>query len=129
MYLNALPKAGLEEVIYNSPLNKKLDFVSDLSQAIDNNMTSSILLKNGTLLLHDSGDVVRPINADLMIENTRIVAIAQNIDVEVSRPARIIDCTAKIISPGFVDTHHHVWQTCLKGTHVDETLFNYFPSG
>jgi cytosine/adenosine deaminase-related metal-dependent hydrolase len=57
------------------------------------------------------------------------VAIAQNIDVEVSRPARIIDCTAKIISPGFVDTHHHVWQTCLKGTHADETLLDYFPSG
>lgn len=35
----------------------------------------------------------------------------------------------KIISPGFVDTHHHVWQTLLKGRHADQTLLQYLPAG
>lgn len=31
--------------------------------------------------------------------------------------------------PGFIDTHHHVWQTQLKGRHANQTLLNYFPTG
>jgi cytosine/adenosine deaminase-related metal-dependent hydrolase len=35
----------------------------------------------------------------------------------------------KIISPGFVDTHHHLWQTQLKGRHANELLLEYMASG
>ncbi|KAI9932357.1 hypothetical protein ASPWEDRAFT_27375 [Aspergillus wentii DTO 134E9] len=87
----------------------------------------SILCKNGTLLLHDEHDVVHPTKADLLIEDTRIKAIGENI--EAPPGASIIDCSGKIISPGFIDTHHHLWQTCLKATHANETLIDYFSSG
>ncbi|KAE8354083.1 hypothetical protein BDV28DRAFT_156522 [Aspergillus coremiiformis] len=71
-------------------------------------MSSLILLKNGTLLLHDANDVnIEPSSSD----------------------TTIIDCTDKIISPGFIDTHYHVCQTSLKATHPNHTLFDYFPTG
>ncbi|KAB8215602.1 hypothetical protein BDV33DRAFT_180522 [Aspergillus novoparasiticus] len=91
-------------------------------------MVTSVLLKNGTLLLHDANDVVHASKDDLLIENSQITKIAQNIEPP-SSDTTIIDCTDKIVSPGFVDTHHHVWQTCLKATHPNHTLFDYFPTG
>jgi cytosine/adenosine deaminase-related metal-dependent hydrolase len=39
------------------------------------------------------------------------------------------DCTNKIISPGFIDTHHHGWQTLLKGRHANHTLLQYMTEG
>ena len=39
------------------------------------------------------------------------------------------DCTDKIISPGLVDTHHHAWQSLLKGRHADQMLMQYLPEG
>jgi hypothetical protein len=39
------------------------------------------------------------------------------------------DCTDKIISAGFVDTHHHTWQSLLKGRHANQTLMQYMPEG
>ena len=41
----------------------------------------------------------------------------------------IIDCRVKIVSSGFIDTHHHVWQTQSKGTHGDHLLLDYLGSG
>jgi len=90
---------------------------------------SSIVLKNGTALLHDANDHVRGEKADILITGNKIVKIAANIDVSSLKDIETIDCTDKIISPGFVDTHHHVWQTQLKGRHADELLQAYMVSG
>lgn len=87
---------------------------------------SQLHLTNGTVLVHDAHDHVKAVRADILIEGNKIAKIRQDI----SAPhAQIIDCTDKLISPGFIDTHHHVWQTQLKGRHADHTLMNYFPSG
>ncbi|KAF2657851.1 amidohydrolase family protein [Lophiostoma macrostomum CBS 122681] len=37
----------------------------------------------------------------------------------------VIDCTNKIISPGFIDTHRHGWQTVFKNLGPDTTLADY----
>ncbi|KAH7394568.1 hypothetical protein BKA66DRAFT_456686 [Pyrenochaeta sp. MPI-SDFR-AT-0127] len=89
--------------------------------------SSGILLKYGVALIHDADDHVRAIKTDVLIENGRIVKIAPTI----SRPdgIKVIDCTDKIISPGFVDTHHHGWQTQLKGRHANEQLLEYMVTG
>ncbi|KAF3763650.1 hypothetical protein M406DRAFT_94542 [Cryphonectria parasitica EP155] len=92
--------------------------------------TSSLLLKGGTLLLHDEHNHVVPTKSDLLIQNNLITKISPSISAPLQDPAtRVLDCTAKIISPGFISTHAHLWQTQLKGLHPNHTLFQYLPCG
>ncbi|KAF4550303.1 Amidohydrolase-like protein 6 [Elsinoe fawcettii] len=90
-------------------------------------MTTSLLLKNGTLLIHDEDDHVVPTKADLLITGNNIARIAQ--DISATDAAEVIDCTNKIVSPGFIDGHQHVWQTQLRGRHVNDTFLEYMVKG
>ena len=86
------------------------------------------LLKGGTLLVHDDDDAVQSMHkTDLLITEDTISDIGQNLTAPPS--CRIIECDDTIISPGFIDTHHHVWQTQLKGRHSDDSLLDYHPKG
>ena len=87
----------------------------------------SILFKNGILLVHDAKNHVVPTKADLLTKDSKIAKIGQGLTVP--DDVEIIDCTDKIISPGFVDTHHHGWQTQLKGRHANELLLEYMITG
>lgn len=87
----------------------------------------AVLLENGTWLLHDEDDHVIPTKANLLIKDSKIAKIGHNLPLHAG--TEIIDCTDKYISPGFIDTHRHVWQTALKGRHADQTLLEYFPDG
>ncbi|KAJ7138144.1 hypothetical protein C8R44DRAFT_766920 [Mycena epipterygia] len=92
--------------------------------------TSSILLFNGTVLLHDDEDHVNAVKADILIIDNKIAEIASAISPRSpSSDAVVIDCTGKIVCPGFVDTHHHLWQTQLKGRHADDLLLDYMGKG
>lgn len=91
--------------------------------------TTSILLRNGTLLLHQPDDsVTASPNTDLLITGDTIAAIGTDLS-NMPENTREIDCSGKIVSPGFVDTHHHLWQTQLKGRHADHSLTEYVASG
>lgn len=71
------------------------------------------LLQGGTVLIHGEGDRITPTVTDILLQDDRIALIEK----EIAPPANadIVDCTGKIISPGFVDSHRHLWQTMLKG--------------
>lgn len=86
-----------------------------------------MLLKNGIVLIHDSDGHVVASQKDILIKNGKIARI--DADLEASDGLEILDCTDKIISPGFVDTHHHGWQTQLKGRHANESLLEYMVTG
>ena len=86
-----------------------------------------ILLKNGVALIHDAKNNVVPTQTSILIKDGKIAKIAENIDVETG--TEVIDCTDKIVSPGFIDTHHHGWQTQLKGRHANQVLMDYMVSG
>ncbi|KAJ4863171.1 amidohydrolase family domain-containing protein [Trichoderma breve] len=91
----------------------------------------SILLRNATILVPgttESKPVAAVRNHSLLVEGNKIVRIAAHIDAP-SDKTQVIDCTGKIVSPGFIDTHHHVWQTQLKGRHADHSLLEYVPAG
>ncbi|EXJ57058.1 hypothetical protein A1O7_07402 [Cladophialophora yegresii CBS 114405] len=90
---------------------------------------SSILLRGGTVLTHDKDDhVVVLRDTDVLIRNDIIEHVGENIDPP-SSSTQVIDCKGKIVSPGFVDTHHHLWQTQLKGRHAEQGLVAYMYSG
>jgi cytosine/adenosine deaminase-related metal-dependent hydrolase len=59
---------------------------------------------------------------DVLIEDSRIAAIGADLDVT---DAEIIDGRDRIVIPGFVDTHRHLWQTQLRGIAADWTLMQY----
>lgn len=88
---------------------------------------ASVLLRGGVVLTHGTDDQVTPLEADLLIKDGVIVEIKSNI--QVSADTKVIDCTYKILSPGFIDTHHHVWQSLLKARHANEMLLDYMYSG
>lgn len=94
-------------------------------------MSSSILLTNATILVPsgEGKDYVHPLRQhSLLIEGNKISQIAPEI-IPLASDTQVVDCTGKIISPGFIDTHHHMWQTQLKGRHADQTLLEYMPTG
>lgn len=66
-------------------------------------------------------------NSSLLIQNDRIIDF-YNTTSPSSYPndTIIVNATGKIISPGFVNTHHHLWQTALKTIASNTTLAEYF---
>lgn len=85
----------------------------------------SLLLKGGTLLVHGDSDNVSAKKLDLLIEGNSIAKMAEGISAD---SAEVIDCTGKIISPGFIDTHRHMWQTQTKGR-GDDMIMKYIGYG
>jgi cytosine/adenosine deaminase-related metal-dependent hydrolase len=88
---------------------------------------NSILLQGGTLLIHDDHGHVIPTVSDILIQGSHIVKIAKSI--EPGQGVKVIDVVNKLISPGFIDTHRHLYQTQLKGSHANHTIVEYMPRG
>lgn len=82
------------------------------------------LLQGGIVLIHDENDKIIPTKTDVLIQGDRITSL----DHAISPPpgCEVIDCTDKIVSPGFVDSHHHLWQTMLKGMYGDAQFPEYY---
>ena len=76
-----------------------------------------ILLKGGTVLTLDRtlGDFE---TADVLIEGAKIAAVGRNLKAE----AQTIDASNMIVMPGFIDTHHHQYETILRGIIADSVL-------
>ena len=87
----------------------------------------TLLLKNGTVIVHGSGDVAKGIKADVLVEGKKKVQFAA--DIPAAKGAEIIDCTDKIVAPGFIDTHRHMWNIALRGRHGDNLLTDYLLQG
>src|SRR5262245_199423 len=70
-------------------------------------------------------------NGDVLIDGDRIAAVGKGLD---GSGARTVDATGKIVLPGFVDVHNHLWQSLIRGCGtslaVGEWLQTYvFPVG
>jgi dihydroorotase len=67
-----------------------------------------------TILLY-GGRVIDPANSidtvcDVLIEGDRIKAVGSLRDTPTAQGADLIDCTGKLVLPGLIDTHSHVYQ-------------------
>lgn len=55
-------------------------------------------------------------NIDILVRDNEIADIGKNLDVDYE--TEVIDCTGLTALPGFVNTHHHLYQTLFRG--IDE---------
>jgi cytosine/adenosine deaminase-related metal-dependent hydrolase len=53
-------------------------------------------------------------DVDLLIEGGRIRAIGRDLEVAPDDDTRIIDGSNRVVYPGFVNTHHHLFQTLTR---------------
>lgn len=88
---------------------------------------ATVLLRGGTLLVHDDKYQITPLVADLLIEDGIITKIEK--DIVTPANAQVLHCESKIVSPGFISTHHHLHQTQMKGRHPNDTFLEYLPKG
>ncbi|EJD45679.1 amidohydrolase [Auricularia subglabra TFB-10046 SS5] len=91
----------------------------------------SILLKGGTVIAFDaeteSLDILR--DTSVHIIDDRISGLYGAADLSsFSAPigTEVVDVAGHIVSPGFVDTHRHGWQTAFKTLGANTSLPEYF---
>ncbi len=79
-----------------------------------------LLIRGATLLTLDPqyGDL----QGDMLVRHGKIVEIGPRVHAP---GARVIDGTGKIVIPGFVDSHRHMWQGLLRNSGADELLADY----
>jgi 8-oxoguanine deaminase len=74
---------------------------------------SSVLLKNiSKAVTFDTKDRILE-NVDILIVDNQIIAIGK--DLRTEEGTEKIDCKGCIALPGFVNTHHHLYQTLFRG--------------
>jgi cytosine/adenosine deaminase-related metal-dependent hydrolase len=59
--------------------------------------------------------------ADVLVEGKHIAAVGPDLQ---ARGAGVIDARGRIVMPGFVDTHHHQFETALRSFLADGLLFD-----
>jgi len=57
--------------------------------------------------------------ADVLIEGKKILAVGPNLG---GSGAAVIDVSGRIVMPGFIDTHHHLFETAMRGWLADGVL-------
>lgn len=74
---------------------------------------SQLLLKNIAYIVTFNNHEETFVKSDILIEGPRIAGIGK--DLPASEEAEVIDCTGLVALPGFVNTHHHLYQTMFRG--------------
>ncbi|MEO5510062.1 MAG: amidohydrolase family protein [Longimicrobiales bacterium] len=69
--------------------------------------TGTAVLRGARVITMKGDEVIE--NADIIVKDNRIQAVGARGSVTVPADAQVIDVTGKTITPGFVDTHAHMW--------------------
>src|SRR5215470_17250232 len=77
------------------------------------------VIRGGSVMSMDPrvGDFIR---ADVLVEGNKILAVGPNLGA--GGPA--IDAAGRIVMPGFIDTHHHQFETALRSFLPNGVLIN-----
>ncbi|MCU0254915.1 MAG: amidohydrolase family protein [Acidobacteria bacterium] len=78
------------------------------------------LIRGGVVMSMDDS-VGNFAQGDVLIEGARIVEVGARIDAP---DAAVIEAAGKIVMPGFVDTHHHQFETALRSQLAHAILIN-----
>lgn len=66
-----------------------------------------VLLKQGRVI--DPGNELDEV-CDVLVEDGKIAAVGQLADTAASAGAEVIDCSGRLVLPGLIDTHSHIFQ-------------------
>lgn len=58
-------------------------------------------------------------DADVLLDGNRIKAVGKDLD---AGGAKVVDGRGKIVLPGFVDVHNHLWQSLIRGCAADDNV-------
>jgi 5-methylthioadenosine/S-adenosylhomocysteine deaminase len=85
--------------------------------------TQDLLITGGHVVTLDpeTGDFPR---GDVLIRDGRIAAVGA-VSPDGARSARVIKAEGRLVIPGMVDAHRHVWQGALGGSTGDASLLGY----
>jgi len=78
------------------------------------------LIRGGSVMSMDAR-VGNFAQADVLVEGKKIVAVGPNL---AAGGAAVIDARGRIVMPGFIDTHHHLFETALRSYLADGLLFD-----
>jgi 5-methylthioadenosine/S-adenosylhomocysteine deaminase len=56
---------------------------------------------------------------DILLVGDKIAAVGKNLQ---EQGGQTVDATGKIVMPGFVDVHNHLWQSLIRGCMADQDL-------
>jgi cytosine/adenosine deaminase-related metal-dependent hydrolase len=71
-------------------------------------MARELLLRGGYVVTVD--DALRDLpNGDVLIRDDQVAAVGRNLSTS-TRDAEVLDVAGRLVIPGLVDTHRHVWQ-------------------
>ena len=89
-------------------------------------MVHELLLKGGLVVTVDDSLKDLP-DADVLIRDGVIVAVAPGLSTS-NKKAEVIDCKGRLVIPGLVDTHRHVWQGAIGAFTPQMTGAGYDPA-
>jgi cytosine/adenosine deaminase-related metal-dependent hydrolase len=80
------------------------------------------VIRGGAVMTMDPslGDRGNFPQADVLVEGKKILAVGPNLGAG----GPTIDATGRIVMPGFIDTHHHQFETALRSWLADGVLIN-----
>jgi 5-methylthioadenosine/S-adenosylhomocysteine deaminase len=75
------------------------------------------VIRGGSVMTMDGGEYPE---ADVVVEGKKILAVGPGAGAGVG--GNVIDATERIVMPGFIDTHHHQFETALRSFLADGVL-------
>src|SRR5271156_1094517 len=89
-------------------------------------MPRELILKGGFVVTMDEslGDLT---DTDILVRDGVIAAVGRGLSTSI-RGADVIDATGRLVIPGLVDTHRHVWQGAIGGFTPQMTGAGYGPA-
>jgi 5-methylthioadenosine/S-adenosylhomocysteine deaminase len=88
---------------------------------------STILADGWLITMNDHREVLE--RASVAVSGDRIATVGSRAALVRAHPeAEVVDCAGKIVMPGMVNTHTHLFQTLLKGLGDDMELKRWFTS-
>jgi 8-oxoguanine deaminase len=82
-----------------------------------------MIIDNATVVTMD-GQRTEYGTGHVVVEGNRITAVGAG-PAPASRDPKRVDATGCLVTPGFVNTHHHLYQWVTRGLAVDATLFGW----